>query len=157
LDDTLSLVTTLVEAGCQLLVVHGRTKEMKSQRVGECDWESIGVIKRHVTTIPVIANGGISCLEDVMECMKVTGADGVMSSEAILENPGLFWQPSSSLPSPSQVIVASEYLELAQKYPPPNLKFIRAHVFKMLHGDLQVGIIHNIHTLPYPTLPYTNE
>lgn len=40
--------------------------------------------------VPVIANGGIENMDDVIRCLEVTGAAGVMSSEAILENPGLF-------------------------------------------------------------------
>ena len=40
--------------------------------------------------IPVIANGGISCADDVSACFEATGAAAVMSSEGILENPALF-------------------------------------------------------------------
>lgn len=41
-------------------------------------------------TIPVIANGSIANYDEVIECMKQTGCDGVMSAEAILEYPALF-------------------------------------------------------------------
>eukprot|EP00624_Nannochloropsis_granulata_P000227 evm.model.NODE_10847_length_11073_cov_19.981396.2 len=89
LKDTLSLCHALVAAGCSLLTVHGRTKEQNKHLVGMCDWEIIRRIKEEMV-IPVFANGGISDLDDVLRCMEATGVDGVMSSEALLENPGLF-------------------------------------------------------------------
>ena len=33
---------------------------------------------------------GIYTFDDVQKCMEYTGCDGVMSSEALLENPALF-------------------------------------------------------------------
>ena len=88
-EETLSLCHALVAAGCSLLTVHGRTKEQNKHLVGTCDWEAIRRIKERMP-IPVFANGGISDLDDVLKCMEATGVDGVMSSEALLENPGLF-------------------------------------------------------------------
>jgi len=88
-EETLSLCHALVAAGCSLLTVHGRTKEQNKHLVGMCDWEAIRRIKERMP-IPVFANGGISDLEDVLKCIEATGVDGVMSSEALLENPGLF-------------------------------------------------------------------
>jgi len=87
--DTMSLCHALVAAGCSLLTVHGRTKDQNKHLVGMCDWEMIRRIKEEMV-IPVFANGGISDLDDVLRCMEATGVDGVMSSEALLENPGLF-------------------------------------------------------------------
>jgi tRNA-dihydrouridine synthase 1 len=38
----------------------------------------------------VFANGGVFTYEDYQKCLEHTKADGVMSSEALLENPALF-------------------------------------------------------------------
>lgn len=87
--DTVELCRRLQAAGCCLLCVHGRTKESKQQFTGECDWAAIREIKRALS-IPVFANGGIGSLADAERCIRETGVDGVMSSEALLENPALF-------------------------------------------------------------------
>lgn len=42
-----------------------------------------------VLSIPVVANGGVENFEDLSRCLATTGADGVMSSEAALENPAV--------------------------------------------------------------------
>ncbi|GAB5032161.1 dihydrouridine synthase [Nannochloropsis oceanica] len=119
--DTMSLCHALVAAGCSLLTVHGRTKDQNKHLVGMCDWEMIRRIKEEMV-IPVFANGGISDLDDVLRCMEATGVDGVMSSEALLENPGLF----------------SRNMRLIDQHPPERLKCVRAHVFKMAFTGVQL-------------------
>lgn len=88
-DATLSLAKRLVAAGASLLTVHGRIRSNMKQGISGADWDIIRDIKREVN-VPVVANGSIACAEDVHACMAYTGCDGVMVSEAILENPGLF-------------------------------------------------------------------
>lgn len=82
--------------------------------------------------IPVIANGGFSCYEDVQKCLEFTGCDGVMSSEAILEYPALF--------DNSQIYdlddLALEYLDLAKQTNDQEMKCIRAHTHKFLYMGL---------------------
>lgn len=95
LDATIRLVDALISAGCQLLTVHGRTKEQNKHLVKQADWDAIATIVRHVRAkpgggIPIVANGGIACLEDVHSCLDHTGVAGVMTSEAVLECPALF-------------------------------------------------------------------
>ena len=83
------LAKGLEAAGCALLVVHGRTRHEMKGTIADCDWAAIGRIK-DALSIPVFANGGIMNAADVERCIEQSGTDGVMSSEGILENPGLF-------------------------------------------------------------------
>ncbi len=94
--------------------------------VVDCSWAL-----RQSLRIPVIANGGCETFQDVQECLRVTGADAVMSAEGLLENPALF---SDAAPDslPDMIDMASLYLDKCLLYPCAD-KFIRLHLFKLLY------------------------
>ncbi|UKK00193.2 tRNA-dihydrouridine(20a/20b) synthase (NAD(P)(+)) [Theileria orientalis] len=127
LQSTLNLCYSLEASGCKALTVHGRHRTEKSVNIRECDWESIKIIKSRVN-IPVIANGGIENFEDVQRCLDYTGADAVMSSEAILENPYLF-----SGRQYNNIDIFEEYLSILKQSPRQKLSCIKGHAFKMLY------------------------
>ncbi len=93
-DRTIRLCETLYNAGAYALTIHGRTREEKGQFICKPDWDTLKRIKDHFRQkdipIPIIANGGIETMDDVMRCLEYTGCDAVMTSEGILENPALF-------------------------------------------------------------------
>jgi len=105
-EETLDLCMKIEQAGCSMLTVHGRTKEHNKRLIGPTNWKIIKTIKETLS-IPVIANGGIRSLADFNKCLEYTGCDGVMTSEAILENPA-FFDPSW----PHIEKVMHEYVEL---------------------------------------------
>lgn len=137
-EDTLDLCRAIEDCGVSMLTVHGRTVENAKLYVTEADWDIIGKIKQAVR-IPVVANGGISCRADALECLAYTGADAVMSSEALLENPKLFNHEGDQLFREnyvlSQIQTAKEYLQILQAYPLPRPLFqvVRGHLFKFLY------------------------
>lgn len=85
----MTLVRRIQAAGASLLTVHGRLKEHNKVRITHANYYMIKKIKEELK-IPVIVNGGISTFSDVESALAVTGCDGVMSSESILEYPALF-------------------------------------------------------------------
>jgi tRNA-dihydrouridine synthase 1 len=147
-EDSLKLYKRLVDAGASMLTIHGRNRMQKGLKTGKTDWDAIKqVVELFGDKIPIMANGGISNLDDVRECLEYTGVDGVMSSEAILEYPALFTDTNTEAvggkrTGPRRMQLAKEYLETADKHPPQlggqgnGIKCVRAHIHKILHEDL---------------------
>jgi len=125
LEKTLEFAKGLEMHGCQLLVVHGRTKEQVRSLQGASDWNVIKRIKEELS-IPVIANGSIQEFSDVQQCIDKTVVDGVMSADAVLRNPAFF---SGAKPEPIKLM--REYLELVKIYPTES-KYISAHLYGIL-------------------------
>jgi tRNA-dihydrouridine synthase 1 len=142
---SLELYGKLVDAGIHLLTIHGRTRHEKQHYVDKTDWETIGkAVKIFGDRIPIFANGSIETSQDVDACLNDTGADGIMSSESILEYPPLFFsKPQYPVRTIGRIQIAKEYLALARKYPPhiggqgSDLKCVRVHIHRFLHADLQ--------------------
>lgn len=141
-EATIAMVKMLQEAGASLITIHGRTRQQIKDRVGECDWKIMRCIKRNVS-VPVYANGGIGKYEDVERCMRETGVDGVMSSEALLCNPALFSKQHGR--DPDRLALAREYMEIIEQLRvttgyETDQSQIRAHLFKILYQHLCLHI-----------------
>ncbi|GAM21396.1 hypothetical protein SAMD00019534_045710, partial [Acytostelium subglobosum LB1] len=131
LEDTIKLALQLQEAGCQLLTVHGRTKEQKGKLSGVANWKAIKAVK-DALSIPVIANGSVLEYDDIDECLKETTADGVMSAEGILANPAMF--SGKNIPVTQ---ICHDFLDMCEQYPTQHW-IIRSHFFKLLRKDCEV-------------------
>lgn len=92
---TIRLYETLIRAGAKMITIHCRTRDEKGFLVSAPDWHAIAQLVEYFDhRVPIIANGGIENLDDYYECLRVTGADGVMSAEGVLEDPSLFMERS---------------------------------------------------------------
>jgi nifR3 family TIM-barrel protein len=74
------------DAGASMVTLHARTRSQGYQP--GCKWEAFGELKEHLS-IPVIANGDINTLDDVLTVMNTYGVDGVMIGRGCLGEP---WQ-----------------------------------------------------------------
>ena len=150
-------IRRLVDSGVDLITVHGRTRFENKNTVGPADWDAVrrcADVARERSgdpDFPVVSNGGIEFGRDVTRCLEETGADGVMVSEAILENPTLFvdggeTEPTSRRLLDRQLRHASSYLDYATLLPPlpgslgskgGSFNVVRSHLFKFLHRYLE--------------------
>lgn len=70
--------------GISLLTVHGRTRCQFF--TGRADWAAIGRVKQAVS-IPVVANGDCTSLDDAAVMLSVSGADAVMIGRSAVGRP----------------------------------------------------------------------
>lgn len=138
-EETIRLCKLIESCGVSMITVHGRTKDSSKSFTGPADWNIIRSIKNELK-IPVIANGGISNLDDALRCLQQTGADGVMSSEALLENPSLFSVEGDYAYRfdyvKHQISIAKELIRLFYIYNPLQIHQLRGHLFKILYRIL---------------------
>ncbi len=147
LEDTIELCKKMEACGVSMITVHGRLKEQNKQYVGAVDWDVIAQI-RSAVNVPVVANGGVGNSDDVNRCFQFTRASGVMSSEAILENPGLFnLEHDKELMGNfalAQLSIVEDYVRLVDifsqnlVYGPGLSSPAKAHLFKMLYRFLSI-------------------
>lgn len=96
LEDTLQLVRQLQAFGASLIAVHARYRGTPThRRDGPAHLDQVTVIKK-ILQVPVLANGNVRSWDDVVANLNLTGADGVMSAEGMLDDPCLFAGAMSS-------------------------------------------------------------
>ncbi len=84
----------LQDAGANMFTIHGRTREQGFN--GKADWKFIRELKEELE-IPVIANGDIYNVQDAIECLKITKADGIMIGRGVLGSPWIIGEIDSAL------------------------------------------------------------
>ena len=109
------------EVGVKMITVHGRTRCQFYN--GSADWDFISDVKKSVS-IPVIANGDVTDLNDVEMILSKSKADGVMVGRGTYGKPWFL----------GQII---EFLNSGNIIPDPELvdqyKILREHYLDMLH------------------------
>jgi nifR3 family TIM-barrel protein len=88
------LATRAVEAGVQMITVHGRTRCQFYE--GEADWGFVQNVKGAVA-VPVIINGDIQSADDAVRALELSGADGVMIGRGAYGKPWLPGQVAAFL------------------------------------------------------------
>lgn len=94
------------DAGAEFITIHGRTRSQ--MYTGHADWAKIKALKENVD-IPVFANGDITSIEDAIECLELSCADGVAIGRGAIGDPTL-------------IARIEHYLKTGEKLPIPLLE-----------------------------------
>lgn len=119
------------QAGATAICIHGRTKKQGYADVA--DWRMIAQVKKKLK-IPVLANGSIFTPADILNCMEVTQADGVLIARGALGNPWIF--SLEDKPEWKKLVkTILEHAKLQQKYYGDyGLVLLRKHLVHYLKG-----------------------
>jgi tRNA-dihydrouridine synthase B len=108
--------TMLEDEGIDLISVHARLKEESFARKPR--WEPIARLKEKLS-VPVIANGGVFSVEDAEQCLRISGADGLMLGRGAAIQPWLFARiaqsvlgRNSGLPPVSLPVLYGRFIDL---------------------------------------------
>jgi tRNA-dihydrouridine synthase B len=85
--NAVQLARAAQDAGVQMVIVHGRTREQGYQ--GEAEYHTISAVKAALT-IPVVANGDIDSPMKARAVLAATGADAIMIGRAAQGRPWIF-------------------------------------------------------------------
>jgi nifR3 family TIM-barrel protein len=83
----LDFCAMLEDEGIDMISVHARLKKESFARTPR--WEWVAKVKGRLK-IPIIANGGIFSVQDAENCLRVSGADGLMIGRGAAIRPWLF-------------------------------------------------------------------
>lgn len=90
------------EAGAEFITIHGRTRSQMYS--GHADWAKIKKLKENVD-IPVFANGDILTVDDAIECLELSGADGVAVGRGAIGDPTLIARIAHNLKTGEKIPV----------------------------------------------------
>ena len=123
---------SVVEAGADLIALHGRTSKMAYG--GRARWEPISELKR-VLPVPIIGNGDVTSVAAARRMLKETGCDAVMVGRTAKDNPWIFsWRERFEVGLEEVLDLAhKQYAEMARTYPPGTAimafrKFIKSYL-----------------------------
>jgi len=128
-----SFCSLLEDEGIDMLSIHARLKHESFARKPR--WERIAGIKERLT-IPVIANGGIFSVQDARDCLRLSGADGLMLGRGAVIRPWLFSEIARDVcgravaePAVSLPAVYGMFIDLLHKHFRPEHRLGRLKQF----------------------------
>ena len=95
----------LEQAGAAWITLHPRLGAMK--RRGAADWSQISLVRESLR-IPVVGNGDVQCVDDVIQMLESTGCDAVMVGRALAARPWMMWQLGERWGWPAPKFVSEE-------------------------------------------------
>jgi len=110
IEETIELCHQLRDAGASLIAIHARyraswERQGPGARDGPAMLDQVKKVKESMPDFPIISNGNVITYEDVVNNQTLTGADGIMSAEGILNNPALYLQRYGDLDKDGERVI----------------------------------------------------
>ena len=121
------------DAGADIICLHPRTREQMFS--GKSDWKLITELKEAID-VPVIGNGDILAIEDVIAMYQQTGCDSVMIGRGAMGKPWLFRQIQNYLVDGKIKQITTE----------EKLKIIRRHMELMIFHKGEKQAVYEMRT-----------
>jgi tRNA-dihydrouridine synthase 2 len=113
---TVEFVEAMINAGAHAIAIHARRTGDDS--IHPADWntleEVLGLLRPKYPTFPFLVNGDFYKREEIEECLRKTGANGVLLARPALYNASMFRPMTEALLDKTTVV--QEYLQRAVKY-----------------------------------------
>ena len=134
---------TAVQAGAQMVVMHGRSRACKFSGIAE--YNTVKLVKSRVN-VPVLVNGDIATAYDVKHALQVSAADGVMIGRGAMGQPWIFAELASGRQfddCEKWQIIEKHVADMHEFYGElPGLRIARKHVaayMQRLHLSHKIG------------------
>jgi tRNA-dihydrouridine synthase B len=93
----LDFIAAMEASGADWVTLHPR---LQSQgRRGRASWGTVARARESVR-IPLVGNGDVQTVEDILAMFRETGCDGVMVARAATARPWIFWQAGEAMGFP---------------------------------------------------------
>ncbi|MBF0502137.1 MAG: tRNA dihydrouridine synthase DusB [Candidatus Riflebacteria bacterium] len=126
-----------VDSGVAAITVHARTREAGYS--GVADWSKFEGMQDLCGSIPFIANGDITSVDDLKKVHEISGCRGFMIGRAAIGRPWLF----NALKKPAGAV-------LTEPAPAERFRLFREHLVEMLMEHGQKGVpLFRVHLFAY--------
>eukprot|EP00956_Cyclotella_meneghiniana_P018688 scaffold31296_cov62-Cyclotella_meneghiniana.AAC.6 len=137
-ESTIEFIQQLHQAGLDYIAIHCRHRVDKHS--GNADWDAgRRIVDALSSSLPIILNGGITDLKCANALIEQTNCHAVMIASGYLHNHRNFFKYNNK--HDEQTItafeIACEYIDYAEKYPPPSYLYIQKHLRWILRDVLQ--------------------
>ncbi len=110
------------DAGADMITIHARTRSQMYS--GKADWQKINALVKKIQ-IPVFANGDINSVDNAIECLKISEAQGLAVARGILRDASLI----------SRI---EHYFETGEKLPEPEISEKMTMMKKLLDDEIKL-------------------
>ncbi len=132
-ENYIEFALALEKAGVDFVTLHARTRSQMYQ--GKADWSKIKLLKNELK-IPVFANGDIKTIQDAVDCINLTGCNGIAIGRGIMGDFTLpyriekYLEDNTIIPEPSfeeKIAMLKEHLKLEIEFmgEKNGIKFMR--------------------------------